>query len=170
MRDPSSFVVGFVLPIILLILFGYGVSFDATRIKVGLVVEAPTAETAWFVASLADTPFFDVRIATDRRAFYPDLASGAINALVDLPGDFSERLARGDTAGVELVTDGSDPNTASLASGYIQGAWQSWLDQRALDGGRPGRRRASTCRRASGSIPSSKAGASWCRARSRSSR
>ena len=32
-RDPSSFVVGFVLPIILLILFGYGVSFDATRIK-----------------------------------------------------------------------------------------------------------------------------------------
>ena len=73
-----------------------------------------------------------MRIATDRRAFYPDLASGAINALVDLPGDFSEHIARGDSAAVELVTDGSDPNTASLASGYIQGAWQSWLDQRAL--------------------------------------
>jgi ABC-2 type transport system permease protein len=137
LRDPSSFVVGFVLPIILLILFGYGVSFDATRIKVGLVIETPTAETAWFVASLADTPFFDVRISTDRRVFYPDLASGAISALVDLPGDFSERMARGDTAGVELVTDGSDPNTASLASGYIQGAWQSWLDQRALTAGAP---------------------------------
>ena len=135
LRDPSSFVVGFVLPIILLVLFGYGVSFDATRIKVGLVLENPTPETAWFVASLADSKFFDVRLATDRRAFYDDLASGAINAVVDLPGDFSQRLARGDTAAVELVTDGSDPNTASLASGYIQGAWQSWLDKRALDAG-----------------------------------
>ncbi len=137
LRDPSSFVVGFVLPIILLVLFGYGVSFDASRIRVGLVVEAPTAETAWFVASLADSPFFDVRLATDRRAFNADLASGAINAVVDLPGDFSERIARGDTAGVQLVTDGSDPNTASLASGYLQGAWQSWLNQRALAAGAP---------------------------------
>jgi ABC-2 type transport system permease protein len=132
MRDPSSFVVAFVLPIILLILFGYGVSFDATHIRVGLVIEEPTAETAWFLASLANTPFFDVKVATDRRAFYNDLASGDIAAIVDLPGDFSQALARGDTAAVEMVTDGSDPNTASLASGYLQGAWQSWLDQRAL--------------------------------------
>jgi ABC-2 type transport system permease protein len=134
-RDPSSFVVGFVLPMILLILFGYGVSFDASRIKVGLVDEAPTADTSWFVASLSNTPFFDVRLSTDRRAFYADLASGAINAIVDLPGDFSQKLARGDTADVQIITDGSDPNTASLASGYLQGAWQSWQDQRALTTG-----------------------------------
>ena len=135
MRDPSSIVVGFVLPMILLILYGYGISFDATRIRVGLVIEAPTAETAWFLASLANTRFFDVRVATDRRAFYDDLAAGEINAIVDLPGDFAQRLARGDMAAVEMVTDGSDPNTASLAAGYLQGAWQSWLDQRALAAG-----------------------------------
>ena len=116
----------------MLILFGYGVSFDATRIRVGLVVEAPTSETAWFVASLTNTNFFDVRLSTDRRAFYDDLAAGAINAIVDLGGDFSQRLARGDTADVQVITDGSDPNTAALANGYIQGAWQSWQDQRAL--------------------------------------
>jgi len=132
MRDPSSFVVGFVLPVILLILYGYGISFDAADIRVGLVIESPTAETAWFLASLSNTPFFDVRIAHDRRAFYDLLAAGQINVVVDLPGDFSQRLARGDTAGVEIITDGSDPNTANLAAGYLQGAWQSWLDQRAL--------------------------------------
>ncbi len=134
-RDPSSFVVGFVLPIILLILYGFGISFDATRIRVGLVIEAPTAETAWFLASLANTPFFDVRVSTNRRAFYDDLASGEINAIVDLPGDFSQSLARGQTADVQMITDGSDPNTANLAIGYLQGAWQSWLDQRALAAG-----------------------------------
>ena len=136
-RDPSSFVVAFVLPSILLFLFGFGISFDATRIRVGLVVEQPTAETAWLLASLANTPFFDVRQATDRRAFDNDLAAGSINAIVTLSGDFSERLARGDTAGVQVVTDGSDPNTALLANGYIQGAWQSWLDQKRLAAGAP---------------------------------
>ncbi|MGO9743052.1 MAG: ABC transporter permease [Roseiarcus sp.] len=136
-RDPSSFVVGFVLPIILLILYGFGISFDATRIRVGLAIEAPTAETAWFLASLADTPFFDVSVATDRSAFFDDLAAGEINAIVDLPGDFSQSLARGQTADVQMITDGSDPNTANLAIGYLQGAWQSWLDQRALAAGAP---------------------------------
>ena len=134
-RDPSSFVVAFVLPVILLTLFGYGVSFDATRIRVGLVVEAPTAETAWFLSSLSNTPFFDVRLAGGPRAFQDALAGGAINAIVTLPGDFSQRLARGETADVQVITDGSDPNTAVLANGYIQGAWQSWLQQKAIAAG-----------------------------------
>ena len=51
-RDPSSLVVAFILPAILLTLFGFGVSFDATRVRVGLVVEDPTPETSLFVASL----------------------------------------------------------------------------------------------------------------------
>ena len=132
-RDPSSFVVAFVLPAILLILFGYGISFDATRIRVGLVVEAPTAETAWFLASLSNTPF--LRRADRRRTGAPSttISPPARSTRSSIcPATFRERIARGDTAGVEIVTDGSDPNTASLATGYLQGAWQSWLDQRAL--------------------------------------
>jgi ABC-2 type transport system permease protein len=49
-RDPSSLVVGFILPVLLLVLFGFGVSFDAARVRVGLVIEAPTPETTWFLA------------------------------------------------------------------------------------------------------------------------
>lgn len=131
-RDPSSFVVAFVLPALLLFLFGFGISFDATRVKVGLVIEEPTPETTWFLASLANTPFFDVRQSSDRRAFIDDLAAGRINGIIVLAGDFAERLARGDTAAIQVITDGSDPNTAGLVSGYVQGAWQSWRDQRAL--------------------------------------
>jgi ABC-2 type transport system permease protein len=134
-RDPSSFVVAFVLPALLLLLFGFGVSFDAIRVKVGLVIEQPTPETAWFVASLANTPFFEVQQTGDRRALFDDLSAGRINGIIALSGDFSERLARGDTAGVQLITDGSDPNTAGLVDGYVQGAWQSWQQQRALTGG-----------------------------------
>ncbi len=131
LRDPSSLVVAFVLPALLLFLFGFGVSFDATRMKIGVVVEESTPETTWFLASLSNTPFFDVRRAENRSAFLDDLTAGRINGVIVLPGDFSQRLSRGDTAGVQLITDGSDPNTASLVNGYVQGAWQSWQDQRA---------------------------------------
>src|SRR5208337_1179464 len=53
---------------LIMFLFGFGISFDATRVKVGLVIEEPTPETTWFLASLANTPFFDVRESSDRRA------------------------------------------------------------------------------------------------------
>ena len=79
------------LPALLLFLFGFGISFDATRVKVGLVIEEPSPETAWFVASLANTPFFDVREAADRRAFVDDLAAGRLNGIIVLSADFAER-------------------------------------------------------------------------------
>ena len=134
-RDPSSLVVGFVLPALLLLLFGFGISFDATRVKVGLVIEEPTPETTWFKASLSNTPFFEVHQVADRRQLIDDLSAGRLNGIIVLSGDFSERMARGDTAGVQVITDGSDPNTAGLVSGYVQGAWASWQQQRALSGG-----------------------------------
>jgi ABC-2 type transport system permease protein len=134
-RDPSSVVVGFILPALLLMLFGFGVSFDATRVRVGLVIEEPTPETSMFVASLSNTPFFEVQRSADRRSFFDQLSAGRLNGVVVLAADFSERLARGDTAGIQVITDGSDPNTAGLVTGYLQGAWQSWQSQRALSSG-----------------------------------
>ena len=129
-RDPSSFVVAFVLPALLLFLFGFGITFDATRIKVGLVVEEPTPESHEFVVSLSNTRYFDVRQSSSRQSFVEDLSAGKISGIIVLSGDFAERLGRGDTAGVQLITDGSDPNTAGLVTGYVQGAWQTWLSQR----------------------------------------
>lgn len=131
-RDPSSFVVAIVLPALLLFLFGFGISFDAARLKIGLVIEEPTPAARDFATALTNTPYFAVREATDRRAFVDDLAAGKINGIVTLSGDFSERLARGDTAAIQLVTDGSDPNTAALTTGYVQGAWQAWRTQRGV--------------------------------------
>src|SRR6516225_8110041 len=104
-RDPSSFVVAFVLPALMLFLFGFGISFDATRIKVGLVVEDATPETTWILASLQNTPFFEVQQSSDRRAFVYDLAAGRVNGIITLASNFAHRLGRGDTAGIQVITD-----------------------------------------------------------------
>ncbi len=134
-RDPSSLVVAVLLPVLLLFLFGFGVSFDVTKMRVGIVIENPTPETVMFEASLANTPFFQVRVAHDRRAFLDDLTASRIEGVVILAGDFTQRVGRGDTAAVQIITDGTDPNTASLVTAYVQGAWQTWLSQRALSSG-----------------------------------
>lgn len=137
LRDPSSLVVAIVLPMLLLFLYGYGVSFDVTTVRVGLVIENSTPETEQFLQSLSNTPFFDVRVSFDPRAFRDDLTAGRLDGIMLLASDFTRRIGRGDTAPVQIITDGSDPNTASLVTGYVQGAWQSWLSQRLLSTGAP---------------------------------
>jgi ABC-2 type transport system permease protein len=135
LRDPSSLIVAVVLPMLLLFLYGYGVSFDVTTVRIGLVIEDPTPATDDFRQSLSNTRYFDVRISPARQAFLADLTAGRLEGIVIISGDFSQKLSRADTAPVQIITDGSDPNTASLVTGYVQGAWQSWLNQRALSAG-----------------------------------
>jgi ABC-2 type transport system permease protein len=61
-----------------------------------------------------------------------DLASGRLKGVVVLAADFSDRLGRGDTAPVQILVDGSDPNTAGLVENYAQGVWRNWLQQESV--------------------------------------
>jgi ABC-2 type transport system permease protein len=62
----------------------------------------------------------------------PELVSGRLKGIVVLAADFSERLGRGETAPVQVLVDGSDPNTAGLVQLYVQGLWSNWLLQESL--------------------------------------
>ena len=135
-RDPSSVVIAFVLPFLLLIIFGYGVNLDASAIRVGLLVEDRGAEAASLAATLAANVNLEVRPARSREELERWLIAGDVRGFVVLPGDFSRQLNRpGATAPVQVVTDGAEPNTANFVAAYVQGAWQSWTRQHALDHG-----------------------------------
>jgi ABC-2 type transport system permease protein len=131
-RDPSSMLIAGLLPLILLFLFGTGVSLDIRNVRIGLVIERPTAETASFAASLADSHYFTPVIVPDARAVKDDLVAGDLQAVVVLAADFGNRSARGNTAPIQVIVDGSDPNTANLIQAYISGAWTNWVQQEAL--------------------------------------
>jgi ABC-2 type transport system permease protein len=136
-RDPSSIAIAFVLPIILLILFGYGVSLDATNVKVGIVVESPTPATQGFVTTLSNSRSFDVTIFRHRAPAEDGLVAGRLMGVVVLGAEFSGRLAGGDVGQIQVLVDGTDPNTARLVQGYVQGAWGKWLEHDARDKGAP---------------------------------
>jgi ABC-2 type transport system permease protein len=135
-RDPSSVLIAFVLPIILLILFGYGINLDASRIRIGVMSEDRGPDATRFVTALRSSPVLETHLASVRSELDQALAAGEVRGYVVLQSDFSARLARLDaTAPVQVITDGSEPNTASFVAAYIQGVWSSWLAARAADRG-----------------------------------
>ena len=135
-RDPSSIVIAFALPVILLMIFGYGVNLDASRVRIGVLNEDTGPDAALFTASLAASPYFEPHPSTSRAELARWLTAGEVRGVVILQSDFGRRLLRpGDTAPLELITDGAEPNTANFVAAYVAGAWQSWARQRALDTG-----------------------------------
>src|SRR5262245_2083655 len=113
-RDPSAFLIAGVLPILLLLIFGYGVSLDLRRVPLAVVVEATTPEADSLLAAYRNSRYFEVRVARDRRAVDGDLVAGRLFGIVVIPADFAERLGRGDSGPVQVIVDGGDPNTAGL--------------------------------------------------------
>ena len=132
LRDPSSFLIAGALPLLLLLVYGFGVSLDLRRVPIGLVVEQPSPETDSFVASFRNSRYFEGRVVHHRAAVVDDLVSGQIKGIVVLAADFSERLGRGETAPIQVLVDGSDPNTAGLVASYVQLLWVNWLQQESV--------------------------------------
>jgi ABC-2 type transport system permease protein len=130
-RDPSSIAIAFLMPIILLLLFGYGVSLDSEHVPVALVVEKPSADTAEFTAGFEHSKYLVPSYYTTTREAEQAMMAGRVNAIVVLPQDFARTLRQSDGATIQLVVNGVDANTARIVSGYVQGAWGNWLQQYA---------------------------------------
>ncbi len=127
MRDPSTLLIAFVLPIVLLLLFAYAVSLDARNVRTGVVVESGGASAQSLAAAFAGTRYLDVTFAHDRREVADKLVSGALRGFVVIPQDFEQRLARrGSEPLVQIITDGSYPNTANYVENYSKGVVQTW--------------------------------------------
>jgi ABC-2 type transport system permease protein len=137
LRDPSSLLIAFVLPVILLLLFGYGVSLDASHIRIALVVENPTPEAERFIASFANSSYFEVDVMRHRATAEADLVAGRKDGVVVLRADFAARLGQWDMAPIQLLLDGTEANTARIVRGYAEGVWFAWARQEAMSRGLP---------------------------------
>lgn len=127
-RDPSSILISVVLPAILMFLFGYGVSLDLNHLRLGVVMEDNSPDARRFVESITNSRYFDTKIVRDRRELSHDIASGAIRGFVVIPSYFSKfRDNPSDIAPIQIVADGSEPNTANFVRNYVTGAWEKWL-------------------------------------------
>lgn len=129
-RDPSALLICIVLPLLLLFIYGFGVTLDLNHLKLGVVMEDTAPDAQSFLKSLTDSPYFDVTVVRDRREMVEPIIAGNIRGFVVIPSYFSKfRELKGHTAPLQVIADGSEPNTAQFVQNYVQGAWQNWLQQ-----------------------------------------
>jgi ABC-2 type transport system permease protein len=139
LRDPSSLLIAVVLPVLLLFLFGYALSLDADHTKVGIAVESPSPAARDLAASFQASRYFDARIGTDRRQFAEDLVTNRIKGIIVIPETFTAVAAQPDGAPqIQVLVDGTDPNTANFVLAYAQGVLAGWQAMEAAGSGGSG--------------------------------
>ena len=134
LRDPSSLLIAIALPILLLLIFGYGVSLDARHVPIAVVEEARTPAAEGFVAGLRHSPWFIPRPYPDIHDAVAALQRQDVDGILWLRENFGRSMESFRDHGVHVVVNGVDDNTARLVEGYIQNTWAGWLTQRNLRG------------------------------------
>lgn len=120
-RDPANLAFALLLPIALILLFGYGITLDVKQAPVAVVLEDPSPQAHDAVSGLALTPWIrPVPVATMAQAERL-MATGALDAIVRVPPDFASAEAAG-RARVQLVLHGTDAATARVVQAYVTAA------------------------------------------------
>lgn len=133
LRDPSSIAIGIVLPAVLILLFGYGLSLDVMNVPVAVVLEDPSPDATGLAASFQLSPYFDAELLTSMMRAQQLMVARKVDAIVRIRPDFSRRLALGD-AEVQILVHGTDANHARIVQTYAQGAIGQWAARRTAEG------------------------------------
>ncbi len=136
LRDPSSMGIAFLMPVVLLLLFGFGVSLDAEHIPIALVVEQPSADTASLVGEFKGSRYFDTITMYDMREAEQAFRAHRVDAIVYLRQDFARRLRLPGGATIQVIVNGVDANNGRIISGYVEGVWRTWLGHEAQSRGK----------------------------------
>lgn len=137
-NDPSSILIAFVLPVVLLFLYGFAVSLDSTKIKLGFAIEGRGPEVESLLAAFRDAKYFILKVSFSRKELEEDLVAGRIRGLVVVPIDFSRQRRWNDSEPpIQIIADGSEPTTANFVQNYVRGVAELWLQQRSLETASP---------------------------------
>lgn len=139
LRDKSNMAVGLLLPAALILLFGYGLSFDVKHAPLAVVMEDASPGAREAVQGLWGTAYLAPSWSANMPEAEARLRAGEVDAIVRVPPDFSRRLAAGQGgARVQLVLNGSNSTTAQTLEGYVGGAIGLWSQRQAeRAGGKP---------------------------------
>jgi ABC-2 type transport system permease protein len=128
-RDPSAILIAFLMPVVLLIVNGFGINFDANHMKLAVVIAAQEETVSGMIQALAASPYLDPIQMPDAHTAEAAVIRGDVRGMLVVRDDFSQRLARSSRwpAAAELGVNATDPNTARILEGYVSGALSTWL-------------------------------------------
>ena len=121
-RDPRSLTLALAIPVFLLLVFGYGLSLDIDNLRtVVWNQDASSRLTDKFLQNFKNSKYFKIAAYTDNyRDIERMINSGKVIMALVIPKDFSRYIESGRPAPLQLLMDGSDANTATIARGYVR--------------------------------------------------
>jgi ABC-2 type transport system permease protein len=136
LRDRQTLAILLLLPVVQVLIFGFAVRTDVREIPIVIVDPRPDVATLELRDRLAASDRFRiVGVASSTRDLDPQFRTGSVRQALVLPADVERRLARGDSLPLQLLTDGSDPNTGGIMQGYATAVVQRWYTDATPAGG-----------------------------------
>lgn len=132
-RDPSSIAIGVVMPVLLILLFGFALSLDVKHVPVAVVLEEPSPTATELAAGFALSPYFETRELISMPRAQQLLLQQKVDGIVRIRSNFARELNSGDGQAQVLVY-GTDANRARIIEAYAQGAIAQFLARRAAEG------------------------------------
>jgi pyoluteorin transport system permease protein len=134
LRDPSSIAIGIVFPLMLILLFGYGMSLDVTKVSVAVLDNDGSADSAALVGAFRLSPYFVLTTVRSLTRATTLVLDRKVDGVLQIPPDFSQRWHLG-AADVQIVVNGTDANQARIMQAYAAGPIAEWSAEQATSGG-----------------------------------
>ncbi len=133
-RDFRSLYLAFIIPLLLIFLFGYALSLDVDNIKTVVVDHDKTYLSRDFIRELDASSYFNIASQLpDTRTVIKYLDNGWTTMAVIIPPDWTENIRSNREAPIQILFDGSDPNDAGISRGYIMAFVEEYNGRLLLD-------------------------------------
>lgn len=134
-RDRLTFAMMVGIPIVQLTLFGYAINSDPRHLPTAVISADNSEFSRSFVAAMKNSTYFDItEELPNEEAGRAALAQGRVQFVLNIPADFSQKLARGERPSLLLEADATDPAASGMALGAVTQITQTVI-QRDLTGG-----------------------------------
>ncbi len=132
-RDNSSLLIGIMLPILLILLIGSGVSLDVKNVPIAIVIEDNSPTTYSMLSSLNGSDYFSPLYVASMKEAEDLMRQRRVDGILRIPPDFTAKLAQ-QKGSVQLILYGTDSSTATTVQGYVEGGISQWyaLNQSTL--------------------------------------
>ena len=127
LRDRQTLAILLLFPVLQVLIFGFAVRTDVRNIAIAVVDPTPDVATRELRERLAASDRFHVvSVAPTPAGLERQFRTGDIRQALVLPSDVERRIGRGDSLPIQLLTDGSDPNTGGIMQGYAGAVVERW--------------------------------------------
>lgn len=134
LRDPRSLMIALLMPLVQMLMLGYGVSLDIKHVPLCTWDREDSQQSKTLLKGFAASQYFEiVKVLPDYRQLTRAIDAGDCRIAIVIPSDFSLRLNNSGAASVQAIVDATDDNTASVAAGYAQAVVANFSTQVQLE-------------------------------------